>query len=83
MILNMIICIYAKYSIITIITIISNYPIFNLILKYYFNNGISSLNTEFSLPLKMNEMLFVIIIYNLMTLIFIFFTRFLEEERDS
>ena len=71
--------IYCKYSIYSLIIFLSNYPIFPLIYKYYWNDGVSSLGIS-TLETHMVEILITILIFNIITMSFVFFSKILRKE---
>lgn len=81
--INFIVTIYAifycKYSIYSLIIFLSNYPILPLMYKYYFNTGASSLGIS-ALGLHMKEILLTILIFNIITLLFVLLSKSLKNE---
>gem|GEM_PF-714927 len=80
--ISLIIIYKSKYSILSIISLLANYPIFPLVWEYYYNKGASSLSSPFGLQLYMTQMLLGILIFNIINLYFVFFTDILKKEEN-
>lgn len=71
---------YFKYSIYSLIILLSNYPIFPLIYAFYFNKGASSLGLN-TLEIHIQKILITILIFNIITIIFVHTTKVLKSEK--
>lgn len=70
----------AKFSLISLQTVLANYVLFPAFMQYNYGESYGVLQLGI-LPLNYNYMNFGVVIYNIINLIFIYNTKFLEKEK--